>query len=104
MTRGSGRRRVLLTYEFVPTRGIMRRTVVSSVSLLPDLAKELGKVAKELGKPKSQVFREAVEAYLRLHRFRKLQATLARRGPVRGARGEESVERLVHDFRRAKKA
>jgi metal-responsive CopG/Arc/MetJ family transcriptional regulator len=82
----------------------MRRTVVASVSLLPGLAADLGRVAKELGKPKSEIFREALEAYLRLYRLRKLQSRLKRSGPVRGARSEEDVERLVHDYRRKKHA
>jgi len=82
----------------------MRRTIVASVSLLPDLAADLGRVAKELGKPKSEVFREALEAYLRLYRLRKLQGTLKRSGAGRGARGEEDVERLVHEYRRNKRA
>ena len=57
---------------------------------------ERSKVAKEQGKPKSQVFREAVEVYLRLYRFRKLQAKMQARYPAPGgARGEEDVEPLV---------
>lgn len=82
----------------------MRRTIVASVSLLPELAADLGRVAKELGKPRSEVFREALEAYLRLYRLRKLQGELARSGPVRGAQREEDVERLVHEYRRRKRA
>ena len=82
----------------------MRRTIVASVSLLPDLAADLGRVAKELRKPKSEVVREALEAYLRLYRLRKLQGALQRRGAGRRARGEEDVERLVHEYRRQHRA
>lgn len=81
----------------------MRRTVVASVSLLPELATDLSRVAKELGKARSEVFREALEAYLRLYRLRKLQGKLERSGAPRGARSEEDVERLVHEYRRRRR-
>jgi CopG family transcriptional regulator/antitoxin EndoAI len=81
----------------------MRKTVVQSLSLPPDVAAESARVAKELGKPKSQLFLEAIQAHLRLYRFRKLQEKVRPRKGALRIKGEEQVERLVHDYRRAKK-
>lgn len=84
----------------------MRKTVVSSLSLPFALARESRAVAKELGKSRSELFREAIEAYLRLHRFRKLQQTVAKAGAKRGVsvEKEDQVDRAVHEYRRQKRA
>lgn len=83
----------------------MRKTVVSSLSLPFSVARESAAVAKELGKSRSELFREAIEAYLRLYRFRKLQHVAAKAGRKRGgAANEEQVERVVHEYRRQKRA
>lgn len=84
----------------------MRKTVVQSLSLPTAVAEESKAVAKELGKTKSELFVEAIQAYLRLYRFRKLQAGFARaRRGKRSVAGEseEQVNRLVHEYRREKK-
>ncbi len=85
----------------------MRKTVVSSLSLPFTVARESAAVAKELGKSRSELFREAIEAYLRLYRFRKLQQVVAKAGAKRGgaaAASEEQVDRVVHEYRRQKRA
>lgn len=83
----------------------MRKTVVSSLSLPFSVARESAAVAKELGKSRSELFREAIEAYLRLYRFRKLQASVAKAAAKRGAAiaNEDRVDRAVHEVRRAKR-
>ena len=68
----------------------------------PDVAAESARVAKELGKPKSQLFLDAIQAYLRLHRFRKLQQRVQGRKGARRIKSEEQVDRVVHDYRRAR--
>lgn len=78
----------------------MKRTVSVSVSLRPELAANLSRVAEALGKARREVFQEALEAYL----LRKLQGKLERTGAPRGVRGEEDVERLVHEYRRRRRA
>jgi predicted nucleic acid-binding protein len=57
-----------------------------------EIAAESARVAKELGKPRSTLFLEAIQAYLRLYRFRKLQEKVkprkgSRRIKERGAGG-----------------
>ena len=62
-------------------------------------------LTKELGKFRSELFREAIEAYLRLYRFRKLQQTVAKAGAKRGVSAEkDQVDRVVHEYRRQKRA
>ena len=66
----------------------MRKTVVSSLSLPFAVARESSAVAKDLGKSRSELFREAIEAYLRLYRFRKLQQNVTKAGAKRGVSAE----------------
>jgi len=83
----------------------MRKPVVSSLSLPLAVARESSAVAKELGKSRSELFKEAIEAYLRLYRFRKLQQTVAKAGAKRGVSAEkDQVDRVVHEYRRQKRA
>jgi len=83
----------------------MRKTVVSSLSLPSSLARESAAVAKELGKSRSELFRDAIEAYLRLYRFRKLQQSVTKASTKRGGSvtNEDQVDRAVHELRRARR-
>jgi hypothetical protein len=82
----------------------MRKTIVQSLSLPTEIAAESARVAKELGKSRSTLFLEAIQAYLRLYRFRKLREEVKPRKAYRRIKGEEQVDRLVHDYRRGKRA
>ena len=82
----------------------MRKTIVQSLSLPTEIAAESARVAKELGKPRSTLFPEAIQAYLRLYRFRKLQEKVKPRKGSRRIKSEEQVDRLVHEYRRGKRA
>jgi hypothetical protein len=82
----------------------MRKTIVQSLSLPTEIAAESARVAKELGKPRSTLFLEAIQAYLRLYRFKKLREKVKPRKGYRRIKSEEQVDRLVHDYRRGKRA
>ena len=76
----------------------MRTTRVLSLSLPPDLVREAERVAKQEGRTKSELFREALRRYVEERRWRGLQrygASRARRVAIT----EASVERTVQEFR-----
>jgi hypothetical protein len=82
----------------------MRKTVVQRLSLPTEIAAESARIAKELGKSRSTLFLEAIQAYLRLYRFKKLHEKVKPRKGYRRIKSEEQVDRLVHDYRRGKRA
>lgn len=70
------------------------RTVVS-ISLSEDLASELQKVAKEGGKSKSGVIKEALRAYLWESRFLKLRKKMVNKAETISLLTDEDVFRAV---------
>ena len=82
----------------------MRKTIVQSLSLPTEIAAESARVAKELGKSRSALLLDAIQAYLRLYRFKKLQEKVKPRRRPRRIKSEEQVDRLMHDYRRGKRA
>lgn len=70
------------------------RTVVS-ISLSEDLASELQKVAKEAGRSKSGVVKEALRAYLWESRFLKLRKKMVSKAETRGLLTDEDVFKAV---------
>jgi CopG family transcriptional regulator/antitoxin EndoAI len=79
----------------------MRTTRVLSLSLPPDLVREAERIAKQEGRTKSELFREALRRYLEERRWRALQ----RYGQGRARRlgmTERDVERAVQEVRRGR--
>ena len=79
----------------------MRTTRILSLSLPPDLIREAERVAKQEGRTKSELFREALRRYVEERRWRDLQ----RYGSSRVRRlgmNEAGVERAVQEFRRGR--
>jgi CopG family transcriptional regulator / antitoxin EndoAI len=79
----------------------MRSTRVLSLSLPPELIREAERVAKQEGRTKSELFREALRRYIEERRWRGLQ----RYGESRARRlgmTERDVERGVQEFRRGR--
>jgi CopG family transcriptional regulator / antitoxin EndoAI len=77
----------------------MRTTRVLSLSLPPELVREAERVAKEEGRTKSELFREALRRYVEERRWRRLQ----RYGTDRARRAritESDVDRVVQESRR----
>lgn len=70
------------------------RTVVS-ISLSNDLASELQKIAKEAGRSKSGVIKEALRAYLWESRFIKIRKKMVRKAETTGLLTDEDVFKAV---------
>jgi len=79
----------------------MRSTKVVSLSLPPDLAREVERVAKQEGRTKSELFREAFRRYVEDRQWRALQRYGRGRVQSRGL-SEADVERTVRDYRRGR--
>ena len=70
------------------------RTVVS-VSLPPDLATELSRLARKTGRTKSDILKESFSAHLWETQFRALQGYFRPRAKKAGILTEDDVFRLV---------
>jgi len=77
----------------------MRTTRILSLSLPPDLIREVERVAKQEGRTKSELFREALRRYVEERRWRGLQRSGSSRARRLG-KTEAGVERAVQEFRR----
>jgi len=78
----------------------MRTTKTWTVSLPPNLVREVERTAKEEDRTRSELVREALRVYIEERRWRKLQRDTAARAAVLGLRSEDDVERLVDAGRR----
>jgi CopG family transcriptional regulator/antitoxin EndoAI len=79
----------------------MRPTKIVSLSLPPELVRAAERIAKEEGRTKSELFREALRRYMDERRWRDLQ----RYGAARSRRRrmtETDVERAIREFRRGR--
>ena len=79
----------------------MRTTQVVSLSLPPDLVREAERIAKQEGRTKSELFREALRRYIEERRWRGLQRYGAGRARRVGM-SEGDVERAVQELRRGR--
>jgi len=79
----------------------MRTSRVLSLSLPPELVREAERVAKQEGRTKSELFREALRRYIDERRWRELQRYGASRARRRGMT-EAGVEQAVQEFRRGR--
>jgi predicted DNA-binding protein len=79
-----------------------RKTRVLGFSVAPEIAKEYERLAKLLGKSKSELFRQMIETYkanLEEREFIRLQARMARRVQRKSIFTEKEVERIVFEDR-----
>lgn len=79
-----------------------RKTKVLGFSVPPEVAKDYERLAKQVGRSKSQLFREMIETYKAKRdedEFFRLQARMARRARAKGILTERDVERLVFEDR-----
>jgi len=86
--------------DSVEDRG-MATTRVRSLSLPSDLVQEAERLAKQEGRTKTEVLREALRRYGEERRWRGLQRYGAGRARKVGVR-EANVERAVQEFRRGR--
>lgn len=79
----------------------MRTTRILSLSLPPDLIREAERIAKQEGRTKSELFREALRRYVEERRWRGLQRYGAARARRLGMT-EADVARAVQEVRRGR--
>ena len=79
----------------------MRTSRILSLSLPPDLIREAERIAKQEGRTKSELFREALRRYIEERRWRGLQRYGAGRARKVGMT-EADVERAVQEVRRGR--
>ena len=80
----------------------MRTTKIQTISLPPEIVKQIEKIIKEEGMTKSELFREALREYIRKRRWEKIREYGARKVAELGVK-EEDIERLIDEYRRKKK-
>jgi metal-responsive CopG/Arc/MetJ family transcriptional regulator len=68
---------------------------VISVSFPEEMAKELDKIAKESGRTKSDLIKDALRAYLWEDRFSRLRSGLIRKAKDKGLVTDEDVFKAV---------
>lgn len=66
-----------------------------TVSLPPDISRELDALVKRTGKSRSEVVREAVRRQISLERFRALREKLVPKAQARGLYTDDDVFKLV---------
>ena len=80
----------------------MRTTKIQTISLPPEMVKQIEKIIKEDGMTKSELFREALREYIRKRRWEKIREYGARKAAELGVK-EEDIERIIDEYRRKKK-
>ena len=79
----------------------MRTTKVLSLSLSPGLLREAERVAKQEGRTRSDLFREALRRYIEERRWAELRRYGARRARTLGLT-EPDVGRLIEAYRKGR--
>lgn len=80
----------------------MRTTKIQTISLPPEIVKQIEKIIKEDGMTKSELFREALREYIRKRRWEKIREYGARKAAELGIK-EEDVERIIDEYRHKKR-
>ena len=70
-----------------------------SLSLPPKLVRQISSQAKQEGKTKSELIREALRMYMDIKELRKAQSTFSKRAESLGFVDEASVEDLIDNER-----
>jgi len=79
----------------------MRTSKTLSLSLSPELAREVERIAKREGKTRSEVFREALRRYIQEQRWTDLRRYGCQQARKLGIR-EPDVQRLVQEYRKGR--
>ena len=79
------------------------KTVESLSFAFPkEMVKKIQDMAKEEGKTKSRLVRDAITRYIQEKKWRNLQRKTALKARTLGISSEQDVDRLVHQYRRNK--
>ena len=77
----------------------MRHTKTWTISLPPQMEREVLKVAKVEQRTKSELIREALREYMLTHRLKEIQRIGAKRARTLGIRTEADIERIIDEIR-----
>lgn len=77
----------------------MRHTKTWTISLPPQMEREVLKVAKVEQRTKSELIREALREYMLTHRLKEIQRIGAKRASALGIRTEADIERIIDEIR-----
>jgi CopG family transcriptional regulator/antitoxin EndoAI len=78
----------------------MRTTKVMTLSLPPEMVKEVERLTKEEKRTKSELFREALRKYINDRRWQQLRQWGTKAAQELGISTEEEVDELIHRHRR----
>ena len=81
----------------------MRTTKVMTLSLPPDMAKEVEDIVKEENRTKSELFREALRKYINDKRWLQIRQWGLKTARELGISTEEEVDTLIHQARKSGK-
>ena len=77
----------------------MRTYQTMSLSMPPRLAKQVLSLARQEGKTKSELMREALRQYIEMKEMRKAQSIFSKRARELGIKDEDDIERIVEEYR-----
>ncbi len=75
-----------------------------TITLTPQLLKVANKIAKEEGRGRSELFRDAIRAFLWKRRREAIQVYGAKKAKEMGIKTEEDIDDIVHEVRRSHRA
>ena len=77
----------------------MRTYQTMSLSMPPRLLKQVLSLARQEGKTKSELMREALRQYIEMKEMRKAQSIFSKRARELGIKDEDDIERIVEEYR-----
>ena len=77
----------------------MGKYKVVTLSMPEDIYEQADEIAKEEGRTRSELFREALRLYVDTRKWRKLQRETAERARSLGITSEDDVERIIGELR-----
>lgn len=80
----------------------MRTTKVMTLSLPPEMVKEVERIVKEENRTKSELFREALRRYINDKRWLQIRQWGLKASRELEVSTEEDVDKLIHQYRKAK--
>jgi CopG family transcriptional regulator/antitoxin EndoAI len=80
----------------------MRTTKVMTLSLPPEMVKEVERIIKKEKRTKSELFREALRKYIDDKQWLKIRQWGLKSSQELNISTEEDVDRLIHQHRKAK--
>ncbi len=80
----------------------MRTTKIMTLSLPPEMVKEVERIVKEENRTKSELFREALRRYINDKRWLQIRQWGLKISRKLEVSTEEDVDKLIHQYRKAK--